>query len=728
MAEADSPAVEPYDIEESVPQPSRAPFSILPDPSHLWAIFRRRLKPFLLAIAIVMALVAWRTLSQTPEYMATASVVIEPRKTEVTHSDTVVSQLPADTNVVDTEVQILSSPGLASRVASMLKLEQYPEYRLRQPAPATPVVKGGPGLHPLANRLLGHVRVQRQGLSLVISITASSEDPQLAALIANTFAQQYIAQQEDNKNAATREASAFLQKRLTKMREEVNAASAAEQRYKIEHGLMSAQGSTLSEQEVSTLNQQIAQARADAAEKMGRLNAARAQIAHGGGGADVGAALQSPTVSDLRRQEADASRILADLTSRYGDLHPDVQKQRHQLSDIRAQMKIEIDRVISSLSAEAAAAQSRLDSLVASRAAANGQLASANSAQVGYDELDRLAEAQRTIYNAYLNRSKETMSQEGLMQPDARVVALSRVPNIPYSPNYVLAVAFALVGGVLAGLVTVAAAEYFDRGIRTKLDVEQRLRVRYLGAVPELRSTLGKLRNNQAPEDYLLDHPMSSFAEAIRSLKANLAGRSTGTPQVVAITSALPGEGKSTTSVSLARIIAQGGARTVLVDCDIRRRYTSGMLLPDGSRGLLDYMNGKIPLADAVVKDRRTDLAVLGTTEIADNVADLFTEQRLPRFFADLRAMFDVVIIDTSPLLGVAESRLIAASADATIMLARWRSTSISAADAAVEILLSSHAKLRGVALTLVDIRKYASTGQGDTYYYHKKFVGYYAN
>lgn len=708
----------------AAPQDDRPGRSLLPDPAHLWAVFRRRLIPFFVVIALVLGVVAYSTFSQVPMYSATATVVIEPRRTNVTEGDTVVSGLPADTNVVDTEVQILSSPGLASRVASLMRLEQYPEYRLA--GPVQPSI--GPGLHPLASRLLGHVRVQRQGLSLVIAISASSRDPQLAALIANTFAEQYIAQQEDAKNGATRSASLFLQQRLEQMRKEVGAADAALQRYKIQRGLMSAQGSSMAEQEVSSLNQQIAQARADAAEKAGRLSAARAQIARGGGGADVGAALSSTTVGQLRAQESDATRILADLTSRYGDLHPDVQKQRDQLADIRGQLKIEISRVISSLSADSAAAQSRLNSLVSSRAGATGVLAGANQAQVGYLELERRAEAARTIYNAFLNRSKETMSQEGLMQPDARVVALSRVPTFPYSPNYFLSFALGLVVALLGGLLAIVVAEYLDGGIRTKRDIERRLRVRYLGAVPELQSTLGKMRNNQNPEDYLLDHPMSSFAEAVRGLKANLAGHSGKTPQVVAITSALPREGKSTTSIALARVIAESGARTILVDCDIRRRSTSSVLLPPNSRGLVDYLEGKTSLGAAVVKDPRTALHVLGTTLPPDHSRDLFGENQLGQVLAELRASYDVVIIDTAPVLGIAESRLLAAAADATIMLARWRSTSLAAADAAVEILVDAHAKLRGVALTLVDIRKYASTGQGDMYSYHKKFTGYYSN
>jgi uncharacterized protein involved in exopolysaccharide biosynthesis len=336
--------------------------SLLPDPGQLWMIFRRRLLPFAAAALVVIGLVLTYVLVQTPTYEATSSVVIEPRKTDVIDINAVVSGLNPETNVIDTEVHILSSRTLAGRVAKALQIWRWPEYAL-PPSVDPNDPKLLPGTHPLAGRLQYNVTIRRAGLSFVITITARASDPELAALIANEYARQYIAQQSDTKNQATRQASQFLQARLDKMRDEVVSADQAVQNYKIAHGLMSAEGSTMAEQEVSTLNQQIAAARADVAEKEGRLAAARGQIGRGGGGQDVGAALSSGTVSTLRTREAETTQRLADLTTRYGELHPDVRKAKQELADVRAQLQLEINRIISSLSAEAQAAQSRLNSL-----------------------------------------------------------------------------------------------------------------------------------------------------------------------------------------------------------------------------------------------------------------------------------------------------------------------------------------------------------------------------
>ena len=703
---------------------------LLPDPALLWAIFRRRLWIFLLTWAVVAVAVAYYTYRQVPQYAATATVVITPARSDVVDNvRPVTAPVQPDSAAIDTEVQILSSPSLAGQVADALHLERYPEFGGQAGALLQDTGNANePGTHPLARSVAGHMRIQRVGLSFLVAITATTSDPHLSAQIANEYARQYISQQALAKNSATHSVSGELQNRLDDMEKRVVAADTAVQAYKVSHNLMSTEGSTMAEQEVSTLSAQIASARADLADKSARLSTARAQLARGGGGQDVGATLASGTVASLRAREADTTQRLADLTTRYGELYPDVQKTRQELVDVRSQIQREIDRIISNLSAERNASASRLASLVSSQAGAKGSLVGNNSAMVGLQELERKAEAARGIYQAFLNRSKETVSQEGLAQADARVDALSRVPVLPATPNIPLAIVFGLLGGMVAGLGVVALAEYLDGKVRTKQDVEHKLRVRYLGGVPELKTTLGKMRNNQSPPAYLLDHPTSAFAESFRSLRASLLQRGRQEPSIVAITSALPREGKSTTSICLALTMVTAGSKTLLFDCDFRRRSTSEMMLPSGWSGLLDYMSGAKPLKDCLYEDAKSGLFILGTNVAPDFNRDLFAERPVADVLDELREQFEIIVIDTAPVLGIAESRAIAAAADATLMLARWRSTSMKAADAAIEMLLGAGVQLRGLALTMIDIRRYASTGYQDVYSYHKKFKGYYQN
>ncbi|TPG16537.1 protein-tyrosine kinase [Sphingomonas koreensis] len=691
--------------------------NILPDPRVVWMIFRRNLWLFAIVFLLIVAAVAAWTLMQVPSYSATASLLIEPSSPEVVDVKAVTPDLPSNSDVIDTQVRLIQSPSIARRAA-----DAYAALRPQDPRSAVA------NRAQLANVILSMVDANRSGLTYVIDISARSTDPQFAADAANLVAQQYIAAQRDAKVGANEQASGWLSKRTSELRDAASQADAALQNYKISHGLMSANGATMAEQEVSGLNTEIASAKADLAEKQGRLNAARAQLNAGGNGADVGAALGSGTIGGLRQSEAAASAQVAELKSRYGPLYPDLVKAKSNLAEIREQIQLEINRILSNLQADVNVASSRLASLDASESRANGALAGNNSAAVGLNELQRRSDAARLIYETFLNRLRETSAQQGLQQADARIAAPAPTPLGPDFPRKKLMAMFGIILGLFGGVAAIAVREYLQGGIRTKSDVERKLRVRYAGAVPTLQSTLGNVRPTEPPEDYIVSHPFSAFAESFRGLQAFLMLGGGRSARVVAIVSALPQEGKTTTSNCLARAASLGGLRTVLVDCDLRRRGTSELIIHGPQPGLYEYMRGEVTIDEALVEDPESGVFVLGTSEPQKDARDPLTPNNLVRMLADLRARFDVIILDTAPVLGVADARAVAASADRVLVISRWSKTSIHAVEAAVDVLLDAGAKISGVALTQVDITRYASTGHSDTYGYQKKFRGYYTN
>lgn len=682
-------------------------------------VFWRNSRLFFAIFFLVVAGVAAWVLLQKPIYSAEASLLIDPLTPEIVNVKSVTPDLPANVDVVDTQVRLLQSPTIARRAADT--------YAARHAADPRSAAAGREQLVRVLQRM---VKVKRAGVTFVIDITARSDDPLFAADIANSYAHAYIDAQREAKLAANQQANGWLDKRTAELRDASAAADAALQRYKIANGLLSANGATNAEQEVSTLNQQIAAAKADLAEKSGRLNAARAQLRSGGGGADVGAALGSDTIRSLRQSEATVSAQVAELEAHLGELHPDLVKAKSQLRDVRAKIQQEIDRILSSLEAEVQVSSSRLASLQGSQSRANAALAGNNAAAVDMMQLQQRADAARAVYEAFLARLRETGATQGLQQADARIAAMAEPPREPDFPNKMLAALAGIAGGLVLGLVGIAVAEYLQGGLRTKADVERKLRIRYAGAVPTLQSTLGRLRATEPPVDYIVSHPLSVFAESFRAIQAFLllgGGRSPG-PRVVAITSALPQEGKTTTATCLARSSALGGARTVIVDCDLRRRGTSALLLRGAGPGLHEYMRGEASLDAALVRDDASGAWVLGTSTPQQDARDPLTPANLARLLADLRARFDVIILDTAPVLGVADARAVAASADRVLILSRWRHTSVRAVEAAVDVLLDAGAKISGAALTQVDITRYASTGHGDAYGYQKKFRGYYTN
>ncbi len=705
--------------------------SLLPDPRVVWAIMRRRTGIFLFVVIAILAAAGGYLALAERRYSATASVLIEPRGGDPIQpaNAPTTEQLPSS-DFIDTQLVVIGSPRLAAAVVEDLDLADDPAFGNSGDAAidATPAQQAQARLVATAKAVRRAVTIRRAGRTSIIEIEAASPSATQAARIANAFAQAYLDQLRQAKEDTDRRARLQVDSRLVALRREAEAADSALQQYKIANGLMSAQGATMAEQESSTLNQQLASARALLAERQGRLAAARTQFQRGGGGGDVASALNSGTIGALRAQEAESSRTLAQLRARYGSRHPAIGQEEQRLADVQRQIQLEIDRILSSLEAEVRVARSGVESLAASQQASRRMLAGNAAAQVGYMELERKATAARAIYGAFLNRSIGTAAREGIEQPRASIASPALIPLEPTSPDIRLVSSLALVFALAFGGIAIALAEYLDGGVRTKQDVERRLGVRYLGALPEIGSTLDGMRVTETPQDYIVSHPQSMFAESLRSIRASVTLRGRHRPRVIAVTSALPREGKTTTAVCLARTLALSGAATVLVDCDVRRHSASDMLLAGRPGRLLDVLAGTATLHQALVRDTETDLAILGTSAQAGDGRDLLGVEALATLIAGLRERFEFVVIDTAPVLGLADARVVASRADAVLFLARWRTTSLRAADAALDLLLGADARVAGVALSLVDIRKYASTGHEDVYGYHKKFKGYYAN
>ena len=707
------------------------PSALLPDPRHLAVAFWRRLWLFLIVAAFVLGGVIAYVAITPKRYSATSNVLIESRRSDpIAQNGQPMAEQAPTSDFIDTQILIISSPQIATKVVQALNLVEDPEFGARTanlPEGSVEALRQA-RLAQSAAAVARAVRVRRTGQTALIEIVATSLSPTEAARIANEFAKQYLAAIEESRAVADRSTNEKVDSKLVELRQQAERADADLQRYKIANGLLSAQGATMAEQETSTLNQQIAGARVTLAERQGRLAEAKRQLQQGGGGGDVSSALNSGTIGALRQSEAEASRELAQLRARYGDRHPQILQQQQKLADVRQQIQLEIDRILSNLSAEVNVAQSGLNSLLQSQSQARARLAGNTASQVGYSELDRRASAAKTVYEAFLASSKGTTARAGILPPDASISGLAEVPTVPSSPNTRLAYLLGAVFALLAGLLAVVIAEFLDGGIRTKLDVERRLGARYLGAVPEVSSTLDGMRNIEAPQDYIVSHPLSTFAEALRNLRSSLTLGGNRRPKVLAITSPLPREGKTTTAVCLARTLAMSGASTVIVDCDLRRHSTSDLLLAGRPGRLLDLLSREASLDEALLRDTDTELMILGLSDAPSDGRDWLAPTLTAPLFAALRERFDYVVIDTAPVLGIADARAIASQADAVLLLARWRKTSMRAADTALDLLLDAKAKVAGVALTLVDIRKYASTGTEDLYGYHKKFKGYYVN
>jgi exopolysaccharide transport family protein len=724
------------------------------------SIFRRRQWTFSIVAAVVFVLAIVITLYMQisrPLYTAAADVILDQHKQTVVNSEQVMGDLPSDPFTVDTEVEVLESRDLAEKVDAALNLDRDPFFNAeaRPPGLLRPIKRAVTGaIHNAIDALTGkqepsealkqqithekvidlvlkHLKVTRSGLTYVIEIGYQANDPQKAALIANTYADKYLLEQLDAKFDATERANQWLNSRLAGLRDQVVDAEAQVERYKAANGLLSAEGNTLTEQEISNLNNQLAATKAQEAEQVARLNTAQNQLAKGSTGDDVGEALNSQVIQQLRAQRAEVSRQVADLEARYGPRHPELLRAKGQLTDIDGQIQAEIKRVISNLQAQAQVARQRTASIESSLSQSKGTLVANNSASVKLNELERNAESARTLYQSFLDRFKQTSAQQGIEQSDSRVISRAKLPTKLSSPVWILNLALGLVGAVGVGFGSILLLEMFENRLFTSDQVETLFSLPDLGAIPMLASTITDKtvsRSRLSPTNYVVERPLSAFSEAFRNLRAAIAMSKTGEQsQVIAITSSFPGEGKSTTSICLARVIAMAGASVVVVDCDLRRRAINLHLGLQAKAGLLEVLSGACSLEAGLVKDQLTNAYFLtASAEGASSPRDVFSGAAMDRLLQHLRQRFDIILLDTAPVLAVADTRIIAPKADTVLLLARWRKTAHQAVEKSIKMLQFSGAQIGGVALTQVDMREQARSGYGDVGYYSKEYRDYY--
>ncbi len=715
---------------------------------------RRYSRLFMVIFGAVFVVVLAVSVLQTPKYTSTSQVLIsEDNSQPLPGQQAQAPDQQPDQTAVESEVELVKSRTIAERVIDQLNLQNDPEFNAaRQPPSIMGALKDAVTLKSLREHWLrgktagtpaqiaakierqnivdaleGRLGVNRVGLTRVIEISFTSIDREKAALISNTWAQQYIEQKFATAEAANQKQTGFLSARIDGLRAQVDQAQRAVAQYKIAHNLLSADGATLTEQEISDLNRQLATARTDAAESQARLATVRDQMATGSHGDDVGETLNSTTISNLRAQAAQESSRLADLETKYGPLHPEVVKAKQQLKDTNGQIDDEIHRIVSNLSAQNKITQQRASSLAASVGQAQGQLASNSKADVQLQELELNADSVRALYESYLDRLKQTATNAGAQTSNARVVVDAPIPLKPSSPKLALALLVALAAGCLSGGGGVALRRAFDSGLTVGNDVEQKLDVTYLTSIPQLKSTTGAEKITAKPHEYLEQKRLSSFSESFRNLRVSLfhTGGSRKA-KVVAITSALPGEGKTTTSACLAVSMAATGSKIILVDCDLRRQGVSEAFGLRPEVGLREVLGGKATLSEAIVTDGPAGLHILPLTPNGADDQDLFDMVAVDRLLADLRKRYDIILLDTAPVLPVAETRVLAQKADAVALLVRWRHTPLKAAQRATELLKEAGVNFAGAALTQVDMTAQTRYGYGDTEYYFNSYKTYY--
>ena len=675
-------------------------------------------------------------------YIASTSILLENQSNQLAtgaQQGARESQVPMVTN----EVQSLRSPALMERVVRELQLQRDPDFNpyLARTAPVQPVTTTNPVASTTAvdtaqieatkASLMRSLNVDSVRASSVIVIKMRASDPVKAARIVDAVAQGYLAEQLDAKLSSTRQASIWLQQQVDQVGGQLKEQSAALQAERAASGLNVAGGSSLADQQVTSLSSQLSQARAELAARQARAGSRDSLGISGSDG--VSDVMGSGAVQALRAREGEVQRRISELAVRYGPSHPQMQVAREQLNDIRRQIQEEMGRVSRGSVNELQVAQRRVAAIEAELARWTAALGRDTRRASVLQQLQSQVTATEATYQGYVQRLQQITDLEKLQRPDARIIVRAQIPGRPASPNPTQDLAQGLLAGLALAAGLIVLLESLQRGLRTPQAVEDWTGAPCLVSVPKL--TLREVKNlaatgGQGPADYVAVKPLSLYAEALRQLRADLILAPDGEkiPQVILFSSAVAGEGKSTTALAFARTLAMSGAKTILIEADIRRPTIANIAGIEAKTNLVEVINHHGRLEAALSRDLLTDLDILPTQAINDRTG---VDQALERFSGlldTLRPHYQFIVVDTAPVLAVAETQTMARQADAVILVVRWGATTGDAIRIAVHELQSARITPRGVALNSVDFKAQSKYTRGDSASYYNSYSKYYSS
>jgi len=715
----------------------------LSDVRSIFGVLLRRWK-LIVVVPLIAVLAAYGALKLIPPlYKSTAEIlVVDPKRPTNAADDRRLSTLDVDTAAMESEVAVLSSKAVALRVAKQLTLDKDPEFqrtsrlaavfaRLGLPRAAAWLEDGqetvgdaeqvSPELDLAAEELRRHrLNVERVQFSYVLAVSVTSEDPGKAQRLTAAVAKAYLDDQLEARYEATQRATSWLAGRLDDLRGRVIETETRIEKLKAESGLSdTGSAGSVSQQQTSDLNNQLVLARADVAQRRASYDQARHIVAGSGNIQTIPEVIASPVIGQLRAQRAETSRKAADLTSRFGERYPEVIDIRSQLADLDKTIGAEVSRILDNLKNAYEAALQRERSLEGSLENLTDQRGN-SPALIKLRELQRVDDANRKLYENFLQISNEIEQRSTLNDTGARIITPAMRPNEPSYPRRTLVFALAVALGILLGVALAFLVEYLDGGFKTRAQVEQTLGCPVLGMIPLIRTLGPRRRTTRDLLARMRAAPLSALSEAIRSARVGLLLSDVDKPpKLVLVTSAIPDEGKSTAAVLFAASAAASGQRSLLIDCDLRRKSASRTFERSSQPGLVEVLAGDIDIADGIYHDEATGLDVIAAGSGAINPGDLLNSQRMRDVLTQLREHYDFIVLDSSPILPVIDAAVLATMVDKIVLVVQWSRTPRMSAIEAMKGLSADTRRIAGVLMNKVDLKKLRAHGYGYGYGYH---------
>jgi len=697
--------------------------------------------------ATIFAVVAIASLKTTPVYEASGTIAINKPDTTLNFQGSATFNLDYyDPSELDTEVKILQSDLLALQVIRELNLDRRPEIADQAPsAPSSsldlspdPLQSDPARASSMIGSFKGSLRVTLSPNTRIIEVHYRSPDPQLAANVVNALMQTYVENNFKAKFESTMQASDWLSKQLVDLQMKVETSQEKLVRYQKEHEILGAdEKQNITMEKLDELNKELTAAES---ERMDRESAYRLvesgdpeAISSATGALADESSSQAGTalLGALRAKEADLKIQAAELNTQFGPSYPKLSVLNNQLKEIESEIQAEMKKIVSKLRGQYSAALQRENMLHEALEKQKQEANKLNESAIEYTLLKRDVDTNRQLYEGLLQKLKEAGVSAGLKSNNFRIVDSARPPTGPIEPNIPRNLLFAAVLGLASGLGLAFLLEGLDNTVRTTEQAQIISGIASLGMIP-----LGSKSTREGPNTKRLViasskeavelvtqvRPQSQMAESYRALRTSLLLSSLGAPpKIIMVTSALPQEGKTTTSINTAVVLAQKGVRVLLIDADLRRPSIHKTLGMGPRSGLSNILTGSSTIEQAITRSSiLPNLFVLPSGTPPPNPAELLASSNMRDALNKMREQYDHIVIDTPPSLSVTDAVVLSPRADAVMLVIRSGQTTKQALRRSRDVLTQVNARLIGVLLNAVDL-------SSPDYYYYYEYQGKYA-
>jgi succinoglycan biosynthesis transport protein ExoP len=653
-----------------------------------WQILRRRKWTIACILLLVLAAVGITTLRQRPVYQAKAVIYIDRESPNIFTLRDLADYDPSDETYFESAYKLLQSRTLARRVIADLKLDQTVEFRVAKDDASSDAVSSF-----LAGLTITPIRGSR-----LVEIHFESYDRQLAARVANALAANFIDQNLEVKWTAAQKASGWLSHQLVGLKANLEKSEDGLQRYARENSiLLIDEKQTMVGQKLKDVQDEYLRAEGERIHKESVYKRIQAKTAD-----SVPGLLESSSYQQLTMKLADLKQQYAELSVSFSADYPKLKRLKAQIDDCERSIEKERNATAGRVADEYHAAVTRSDLLKHAVEAQTREYNDIAAKSVQYGILKREVDTNRQIYDGLLQRLKEAGVSAGMKATNIRVVDAAEVPRWPSTPRIPMNLLMGLLSGLGLGIGLALFQEYIDDAVNTPEEVQRYLNLPTLGVIPAAASN-GSRGTDAAPYD-----SMALLEESYRCLRTSvLLSRSGHSPRVILVASGLPGEGKTTTVANFGIVLAQLGKRVLVLDADMRRpKLGSTLKMQALPRGLSTHLTGYSSLEESVVPTQVPNLSVMLCGPSAPNPAELLASSTFVKLLSEAREKFDYLVLDSPPVLRVADARILATQADAVMLVVHGGETSRKSVSQAKMELQRVNANVIGVVLNNVDLSK----------------------